>query len=98
MKLWKDNKLDQEYDLPIDEIVEQYFSSPISKNKRYGSDTVRLSIFIAERENGLGSSFENNDPDFGVLVDAVKAARKETKRIRDQECYARIREKAENSA
>lgn len=94
MKLWKDNKADREYDLTIDYIVERYFASPISKSKRYGSDTVKLSIFIAERECGLGSVYECNDPDFNALVDAVKAVRKQDKVARDKACYARQNEKA----
>lgn len=89
MKLWKDNKIGQEYNMSIAEIVRKYFDSPISTHRHYGSDTVRLSIFIADHEYGLGSVYGCNDPDLSALLNAVKDVKSKVKHARYQGYFDR---------
>lgn len=66
MKLWKDNKSNQEYEIPEKEIIDKFLKSDFYKEELPLG--IRLMRFIVDK-NGLNSVFETKD--FHKLLDEL---------------------------
>lgn len=77
MKLWKDNKISGEWNLPEEEIAERFLSSKYADPERCPWRLDRaLPAFIGDREpDGLSSVFEGGDPAYERVVDLILEAR-----------------------
>lgn len=71
MKLWRNNKIDQEWELSEEEIAKRFLASkfvyynwPLDRN-------LRAFMTTPHHEGGLGSVWEDNDPAFVTVVRLV---------------------------
>jgi len=63
VKLWKENKTDQEWEIPVEELVKRFMESKIYKDKEtlyYHGVGPSLTLFISGKD-GLNSVIENED-------------------------------------
>ena len=75
MKLWKENRLDQEYELPDEEVVKRFLTW--AETHQFNILDRALADFICSKE-GLNSSFEIADLDriFGKALAEIKKSKK----------------------
>lgn len=75
MKLWKDNKVDAEWELPDDEVASRFLASKYANPEEYPWPLERrLRVFISDNEpDGLQSVFDWEDPSYSSVLDIIEA-------------------------
>ena len=78
MRLWRDNKIGGEWNLPEHQVAERFLSSKYGDLDQYPWRLDRaLPAFISDREpDGLSSVFEMGDPAYERVVDLILQARR----------------------
>ena len=73
VKLWKENRTDQEYEIDLQDLSEQFLKSDIWKECKKDWPLQRmLRAFICSNNTGLNSSFEEQD--YMTIHNAVRAS------------------------
>lgn len=82
MKLWKNNRLDQEWELPDSEIISRFAASEWSTIEGWTADRQLRAFLTSAQYDGLSSVFDEDE--YAVLIDQLfdvrRAARARKKR------------------
>jgi len=78
MKLWKDNRVANEWEMPDQDIVVRFLASKYNDTTAYPWPVDRaLRIFISDNEpEGLQSVWDEGDPAYDRVLELVTAARR----------------------
>ena len=69
MRFWRNNRLDAEFDMPIEKLVEEFEAS------KYESMLMplerKVSLFLSDPDGPVSGTWELDDPDYDRLLDLI---------------------------